>query len=140
MAALSKNVKQGIVLLKERGLTNCEVVAILKREGDMAHVTTQIVRRCHKHYVETGSIVRRQGSLKLTLRTDALLQTIENTVQADNEATAVQIRSYLLQRSQRLLSLSTILRARREQGWTYRRSGACMGWNRMARSYRNLHF
>ena len=55
--ALSKYVKQRIVSLKERGLTNCEVVAILKREGDMVHVTTQIVRRCHKRYAEAGSII-----------------------------------------------------------------------------------
>ena len=56
-AALSNFVKQRIVSLKERGLTNCEVVAILKREGDMVHVTTQVVRRCHKLYVEAGSII-----------------------------------------------------------------------------------
>ena len=81
-----------------------------------------MVQRCHKRYVETSSIARRQGSGRPTLRTAALLQTIEDIMQADDEATAVQIRSYLLQRSQRLLSLSTILRARRELGWAYRRS------------------
>ena len=122
MAALSKYVKRRIVSLKERGLTNREVVAILKREGDVVHVTTQIVRRCHERYVETGSIARRQGSGRPTLHTPALLQTIEDITKADDEATAVQIRSYLLQRSQRLLSLSTILCARCELGWTYRGS------------------
>ena len=95
MAALSKYVKQRIVSLKERGLTNRGVVAILKREGDMVHVTTQIVRRCRKRYVETGRIERRQGSGRPTLRTAALLQTIEDIMQADNEATVVQIRSRL---------------------------------------------
>ena len=84
MAALSKYVKQRIVSLKERGLTNREVIAILKREGDMVHVTTQIVRCCHKCYVETGSIARQQGSGRLTLRTAALLQTIEDIMQADD--------------------------------------------------------
>ena len=48
----------------------------------------------------------------------ALLQTIEDIMQADDKATAVQIHSYLLQRGQRLLSLSMILHARRELGWT----------------------
>ena len=57
MVALSKYVKQRIISLKERSLTNREVVAILKCEGAMVHDTTQIVRRCHKRYVETGSIV-----------------------------------------------------------------------------------
>ena len=115
------SVKQRIVSLKERGLTNREVVAI-KREGDMVHFTTQMVRRCHKHYVETGSIARRQGSGRPTLHTATLLQTIEDVMQADDESNTVQIHSDLLQRSQRLLSLSTILRARCELGWTYRGS------------------
>ena len=109
MVALSKYAKQRIVSLKERGFTNCKVVAILEREGAVVHVTTQIVRRCYKHYVETGSIARRQGSGRQTLRTGALFQTIEDIMQADDKTTAVQIRSYLLQRGQRLLSLSTIL-------------------------------
>ena len=125
MGALFNYAKQRIVSLKERGLSNREVVAILKREGAVVHVTMQIVRCCHKRYVETGSIARRQGSGRPTLRTAALLQTIEDIMQADDETTAVQIRSYLLQRGQRLLSLSTILRARREMGWTYRGSGYC---------------
>ena len=39
MAALSKYAKQRIVSLKERGLTNHEVVAILKRERAVIHVS-----------------------------------------------------------------------------------------------------
>ena len=116
MAALSKYAKQWIVFLNVRGFINREVVAIMNREGAV-HVTTQIVQRCHKHYVETGSIAKRQESGRLTLRNSAVLQTIEDIMQADDKATAVQIRSYLLQRGQRLLSLSTILRVQRELGW-----------------------
>ena len=41
-----------------------------------------------------GSIARRQGSGRPTLRTAALLQTIEDIMQADDETTAAQIRSY----------------------------------------------
>ena len=92
----------------------------------MVHVTTQIVRRCHKRYVEAGSIFRRQGSGRPTLHTAALLHTIEDIMQAaDDEATVVQIHSYLLQQSQRLLSLSTILGARHGLGWTYQGSVYC---------------
>ena len=124
-AALSMYVKQWIVSLKERCLTNREVVAVLKREGDMVYVTIQMVRRCHKRYVKTGSIARWQGSGRPTLRTAALLQTIEDIMQADDEATVVQIHSYLLQRSQRLLSLSRILGAQHELGWTYQGLAYC---------------
>ena len=71
----------------------------------------------NKRYVESGSIARRQGSGRPTLCTGALLQTIEDIMQADDETTAVQtVRSYLLQRGQRLLSLSTILHAGRTEG------------------------
>ena len=59
------------------------------------------------------------------MRTSALLNTIEDVMQADDEATAVQIRSYLLRHGHGLLSLSTILRGRRELGWTYRGSAYC---------------
>ena len=126
MAILSKYVKERIVSLKESGLTNREVVETLKREGaTVIRVTMQVVRRCHKRYLETGSVDRRKGSGRPTLRTGALLKTIEEVMQADDEATAVQIRSYLLRHDHRLLSLSTILRGQRELGWTYRGSAYC---------------
>ena len=57
MANLSKYAKQRIVSLKESGLTSREVVEALKREGaTVIRVTTQVVRRCHKRYLQTGSI------------------------------------------------------------------------------------
>ena len=126
MANLSKYAKQRIISLKESGLTNREVVEALKHEGTTEiRVTTQVVRRCHKRYLQTGSIERRKGSGRPTLRTSALLNTIEDIMHADDEATAIQIRSYLLLHGHRLLSLSTILRGRRELGWTYRGSAYC---------------
>ena len=82
----------------------------------MIRITMQVVRPCHKRYLETGSVDRRKGSGRPTLRTGALLKTIEEVMQADDEATAVQIRSYLLRHDHRLWSLSTILRGRRELG------------------------
>ena len=81
----------------------------------------QVVRRCHKRYLETGSIDRRIGSGRPTLRTSALLKTIKEIMQADDEATAVQIHSYLLQHDHRLLSLSTMLRG--DVNWAGRTEG-----------------
>ena len=78
MAALSKYDKQRIVFLKERGLRNCS--------------NNEAWRSCAR-YVESRSIARRQGSGTLTLCTGALLQTIDNIIQADDEATAVHIHS-----------------------------------------------
>ena len=110
MVILSKYVKERIVSLKERGLTNREVIETLKHEGaTVIQVTMQVVH-FHKHYLETGSFDRRKGSGRPTLHTGALLKTIEEIMQADDEATAVQICSYLLRHDHRLLSLSTSLR------------------------------
>ena len=79
MANLSKYAKQRIISLKESGLTNREVVEALKHEGTTGiHVTTQVVRRCHKRYLQTGSIERQKGSGRPTLHTSALLNTIED--------------------------------------------------------------
>ncbi len=119
MAVLSKYVKQRIVSLKEKGLTNREVVAALKRERVSAiqSITTQAVQCCYVKYIQTGSIERQRGSGRPTLRT--------KLVQGDDEATACQIRSYLLREGQRLLSLTTILRGQRQLGWTYRGSASC---------------
>ena len=62
----------------------------------MIHVTMQVVRCCHKCYLETGSFDRQKGSGRPTLHTGALLKTIEEIMQADDEATAVQIIMFLL--------------------------------------------
>ena len=73
MAILSKYVEERIVSMKESGLTNHEVVETLKCEGaTVIHVTMQVVRGCHKRYLET-SIDRRKGSGRPTLCTGALL-------------------------------------------------------------------
>ncbi len=83
MAVLSKYVKQRIVSLKEKGLTNREIVAALKRERVSAiqSGTTQAVRRCYVKYIQTGSIERRRGSGRPTLRTAGVLQAIETIMQ-----------------------------------------------------------
>jgi len=53
MTILSKYVKERIASLKESSLTNREVVETLKREGaTVIRVTMQVVRRCHKCYLE----------------------------------------------------------------------------------------
>ena len=85
----------------------------------------QVLEHCHKWYYQTGSIERRKGSGRPTLCTSALLNTIEDIMQVDDEATAIQICFYLLWHSQRLLSLSTILQGWCELGWTYWGSGYC---------------
>ena len=63
MAALSKNVIQRIVSLKERGFSNREVLATLKREGAVVHVTMQIVRGCLKRYAASRGDEDQEGRL-----------------------------------------------------------------------------
>ena len=58
---MSKYAKQWIVFLKERGFTNLEVAATLKHEGAVVQVTTQIMRQCHKCYVENACYIDLSG-------------------------------------------------------------------------------
>ncbi len=108
--------------LKQSGLNNRDIVLALEREGIVT--THQTVRRFYKRYCNSGSIARRTGSGRPTLLTADRLELIEEMMQQDDETTAVQIRLLFLQRGVRL-SLSTILRGRRQLGWTFRGSAYC---------------
>jgi len=45
------------------------VVETLKHEGaTVIRVTMQVVQRCHKQHLETGSVVRQKGSGRLTFQ------------------------------------------------------------------------
>ncbi len=122
MAALSKYAKERVVSLKQLGLNNRDIVLALKREG--IDTTRQTVRRFHKRYSESGSIARRTGSGRPTLLTADCLELIEEMMQQDDETTAAQIRLLFHRRGVRL-SLTTILRGRRQLGWTFRGSAYC---------------
>ncbi len=123
MAVLSRYAKQQIVCLKEKGLSNREVVAALRREGvGISRVLT--VQRFYMRYGETGSIDRRKGSGRPTLLNPAVLQMIEDLMQRDDEITAIQIHAYLAGQGYKL-SLMTIRRGRCKLGWTFRGSAYC---------------
>ena len=122
MPVLSKYTKQRIVALRNKGLSNSELVYELKREGIVT--TPQSARRFYKLYLQDGTIARRQGSGRPSLLTDSVLAMVEELMRADDETTATQIHAYLLHRGQEI-SLPTIIRGRRFLGWTFRGTAYC---------------
>ena len=122
MPVLSKYTKQRIVALRNKGLSNSELVYELKREG--IDTTPQSARRFYKRYLQDGTIARRQGSGRPSLLTDSVLAMVEELMRTDDETTATQIHAYLLHRGQEI-SLPTIIRGRRFLGWTFRGTAYC---------------
>ena len=77
-----------------------------------------------KRFRERGTIARKPGSglgLKLS---PTMLQIIEDAMQQDDETTATQLQVKLASHNVHV-SLSTILRNRRQLGWIYRGSAYC---------------
>jgi transposase len=86
--------------------------------------STSIVKELLCKYKETGSVVRRIGSGRPPMMTDEMMMVIDEAMEKDDETSATQLQQLLLQRGHRF-SLSTILRHRRELGWTFRGSSYC---------------
>ena len=122
MAVLSKCTRRRIICLKQRGLSNSIVVHILGSEGITTN--TRSVQRAYDRFCTSGSIERRKGSGRPTLLSAHVLSTIEEAMREDDETTASQLQHRLYEQGIDL-SLTTILRGRRQLGWTYRASAYC---------------
>ncbi len=112
-AVLSRYAKRQIVCLKEKSLSNRELVAALQREGvSMSRALT--VQRFNTYY----GIDSRKRSGRATLLNPAVLQMIEDLMLSDDEMTAIQIRSYLAGQGHEL-SLTAIRWGLCKLGWTF---------------------
>ena len=77
-----------------------------------------------RKFREIQSTTRKSGSGRPTKITARVKELVENQMQKDDETTAVQL-GQLLQANGIKLSRSTILRCRRQLGWTYRGAAYC---------------
>ena len=120
---LSDYVKLRILSLHWQGFKISKIVDILVLE-DATVVSRQSIRLFLKRFTERGTIARKPGS-GLTLKlSPMILQIIESTMQEDDETTATQLQAKLAARGC-YVSLTTILRNRRQLGWVYRGSAYC---------------
>ena len=100
---------QRILEFHSHGLSVCEITKAVTAEG--LTVSKTGVLKFLRKYVTTGLIGRRPGI-------------IEEQMQRDDETSAVQLQTLLVQRGC-ALSLRTILRSRPLLGWTFRGSAYC---------------
>lgn len=120
---LSDYTKLRILSLHLQGYKISGIADALVLEDETV-ISKQSIRLFLKRFRERGTIARKPGS-GLTLKlSPAILQIIEQAMQEDDETTATQLQAKLASYNVHV-SLSTILRNRRQMGWVYRGSAYC---------------
>ena len=114
--------KRRIVYYHSQGLRPQEIADALEGEG--ISVSKSGVWKLLKRYKETGNTERRPGSGRRSIITDEIKKIIDDMMEKDDETTISQSAT-ILQQSGHTISKATILRCRRELGWTFRRSAYC---------------
>lgn len=115
--------KKRAVSLHFQGHTISSIVDHLCLEDGIL-VSKPGLRKFLKHYAERGTIERKQGSGFPSKITPRIQQIIETTMRQDDEATATQIQAILASYGV-YISLTTIIRKRKQMGWIYRGSAYC---------------
>jgi len=120
---LSEYSKKRILSLHSSGHTVSNIADILVLE-DGIRVSKQGIRKFLVRYTETGKISRKPGSGCPPKIMPALQHLIDLRMQEDDETTATQLQSLLAHHGV-YVSLSTILRSRKQLGWNFRGSAYC---------------
>ena len=120
---LSAYCKQRIIhLYLDRKFSYSNVVSALQEEG--IKVSKRAVWLTVKKYREHGTISRLPGSGGSFKLTPEMLRLVEDHLQEDDEATAIQLLK-LLNDNGYDVSKTTIIRARKLLGWTFHGSRYC---------------
>ena len=124
MPQLTTYAKQRIVALKQTGadeLTSTDIHKILLLEG--VRTTPQTIRFLMR-YCKTNSINRASGSGHLSKLTEDVLRLIDVEMKKNDETTATTLCTFFLQHGLEI-SIRTILRGRKQLGWSYCGSAYC---------------
>ena len=115
-------VKKRALYYAAKGLNPSAISRALGEEGQQysRKSVSSLLRRVR----ETGGFSRKPGSGKSTIITQRVKDLIEEEMQKDDEATASQL-GHLLHVNGIEISRTTILRCRRQLGWTFRGSAYC---------------
>ena len=105
-----------------KGLNPSAISRALGEEGQQ-YSRKSVSMLLHK-VRETGSFSRKPGSGKSTKINQRVKDLIEEEMQKDDETTASQL-GHLLRENGIEISRTTVLRCRRQLGWTFRGSAYC---------------
>lgn len=101
----------------EGSKTSTRIKKLLEDEG--VYVSRVTVWKFLRHFEETNCLSRKEGSGRPTKITPQVKAFVEETMQKDDETTAFQLHKKLTDNGFSI-SISTILRCRKELGWTFR--------------------
>ena len=111
--------KHQILLLRRQGNYPTKISKLLQDEGIAA--SRRGISKFLLKYEESGTITRKKGSGCTAKINEVIKGKIEEYMTKDDETTAKQLGD-LLAKEGHAISKSTILRARRSLGWTFRGS------------------
>lgn len=116
---LSLYAKQRIVYYYTQGYrTSTRIRRVLAKE-DKIIVTRVTIWKFLRGYAKSGSFARKEGSGRPSKITAEVKEIVECQMKADDETTAIQLHKTLINHGY-TFSLSTILRCRKDLGWTFR--------------------
>ena len=119
---ITASIRERILVYYEKGFRPPTIHQKLRDEG--IFVSRVGIWKFLRVYRSTGSVARREGSGRPTKITREVKLLIEAQMLKDDETTAYQIHKLLTDKGINI-SVSTILRCRKELGWTFRGSAYC---------------
>ena len=120
---LTTYAKQRIVHYYSAGLNAPSIKRKLQEEDGLL-VSRVAVWKFLRLYLETGSLAKREGGGRCSKITPEVKLLVEQQMMKDDETTACQLHKMLSERNINM-SIATILRCRKELGWTFRGSSYC---------------
>ena len=111
-----------IQLYYQRRISYGNIVEVLKAEG--LKVPKKTVWKTIQKYKSHGTIYRLPGSGRPFKLSDDVITLIEEQMKRNDETTATQILKMLEERGHKV-SLTTIIRARKNLGWTFHGNRYC---------------
>lgn len=119
---LSTYVKLRILTLHSAGNQAPTIHKLLRKEG--VNVSRVSVWKFLRLYKRTGCVARREGSGRPTKITPEVMAVVEAQMNENDETTAYQLHRILNEKGIDI-SIWTILRCRKNLGWTFRGSAYC---------------
>ena len=124
MPRMSLDTRKRVIILKEQGFSVSKIITRLKQE--QIFVTRQALYGLFKKHSETGCVVDLPKRTRTRKINDEMIAVIDEALSNNDELTAREIRSILVERWPNLnVTLSTIKRIRNQIGWKCTRPHYC---------------
>ena len=124
MPRMSLDTRKRVILLKEQGFSVSKITKRLQQER--IFVSRQALYRLFKKHSDTGCLVDLPKRTRTRKINDEMIAVIDDALSSNDELTARETRSILVERWPNLdVTLSTIKRIRNQIGWKCTRPHYC---------------